>query len=95
MKCSFRIPGSGFRIPGSGFRIPSRFRVSQVLNDLVGCQLVTSDWSDCTVQTVYTELVRALSRVHVYTQRGTIFGMSVDNAVVNTAKKVIKNKVIE
>ena len=71
------------------FRVPSGFRVSQVLNDLIGCQLVASDWSDCTVQTVYTELVRALSTVHVYTQRGNIFGMSVDIAVVNTAIKVM------
>ena len=43
----------------------------------------------CTVQTVYTELVRVLCTVHVYTQRGNIFGMSVDIAVVNTAIKVI------
>ena len=57
--------------------------------------MVASDWSDCTVQTVYTELVRALSTVHVYTQRGNIFGMSVDIAVVNKAIKVIYNKVIE
>ena len=74
------------------FRVPSGFRVSQVLNDLIGCQLVASDWSDCTVQTVYTELVRALCTLHVYTQRGNIFGMSVDIAVVNTATKVIQNK---
>ena len=71
------------------FRVPSGFRVSQVLNDLIGCQLVASDWSDCTVQTVYTELVRVLCKVHVYRQRGNIFGMSVDIAVVNTAIKVI------
>ena len=75
MKCSF-LPDSVFR-------------VSQVLHDLIGCQLVASDWSDCTVQTVYTELVRALSTVHVYTQRGNIFGMSVDIAGVNTAIKLI------
>ena len=43
----------------------------------------------CTVQTVYTELVRALCTVYVYMQRGNIFGMSVDIAVVNTAIKVI------
>jgi len=43
----------------------------------------------CTVQNVYTELVRARSTVHVYALRGNIFGMSVNIAVVNTAIKVI------
>jgi len=36
----------------------------------------------------YTAMVRALCTVHVYTQRGNIFGMSVGIAVVNTAIKV-------